>query len=367
MDIEEQLVEYDDLKNFDKITDLFVDISNWEIVVRVLEKSYREFNNKSGKLTKIFSMTLVDRTGTKIEGVMFGDSAKEYHDMIKVNGIYRMSRGQIREENYNLNRGAKFSKYNIIFTRNSIFVPLRDITVIPYAVDSSVSFSEFLKPSNADRQLDTVGILLDIGEERTFEKEQRSIYKKSLLIGDPQEMKSIEVVIWSKDLHIDQDWVNRTIHLKNFKLNTYRDVLSLNSQFKSEVKLLTSHKFVPFEGRYSESDFENISEANNVGTVSQKEKSVKTIKELENEIDVMNPAESIFSDLEVWFSHASFKGKWYYEACSSKNCKKSTTSLERCPHCGFYNDRTIKKLILPIEISDITGSLWTTAFDEFAQ
>ena len=48
-------------------------------MVRVIEKSYREFNNKAGKLTKIFSMTLVDRTGTKIEGVMFGESAKEYH------------------------------------------------------------------------------------------------------------------------------------------------------------------------------------------------------------------------------------------------------------------------------------------------
>jgi len=59
-------------------------------VVRVIEKSYREFNNKAGKLTKIFSMTLVDRTGTKIEGVMFGESAKEYHEMIKKNHIYCM-------------------------------------------------------------------------------------------------------------------------------------------------------------------------------------------------------------------------------------------------------------------------------------
>lgn len=42
-------------------------------------------------------MTLVDRTGTKIEGVMFGDSAKEYYDLIKKNNVYRMSRGQIRE------------------------------------------------------------------------------------------------------------------------------------------------------------------------------------------------------------------------------------------------------------------------------
>ena len=87
-----------------------------------------------------------------------------------------------------------------IFTKNSIFIPLKDISAIPYAIDSSVSFNEFLKPSNMDKQLDTVGILLSIGEERTFEKEDRSIFKKSLVIGDPYEMKSIEVVLWSKDL-----------------------------------------------------------------------------------------------------------------------------------------------------------------------
>lgn len=136
--------------------------------MRVLELSYREFYNKSGKLTKIFSMLLVDRTGTKIEGVMFGDHAKDYHDLIKANGIYRMSRGQIREESYNVNRGEKYSKYNIIFTRNSVFIPLRDVPLIPYAADSNVMIRDLDKKENLDRQLDTVGILLDIGEERNF-------------------------------------------------------------------------------------------------------------------------------------------------------------------------------------------------------
>lgn len=41
-------------------------------------------------------MTLIDRTGTKIDGVMFGDNAKDYHDLIVLNGVYRISRGQIR-------------------------------------------------------------------------------------------------------------------------------------------------------------------------------------------------------------------------------------------------------------------------------
>lgn len=83
-------------------------------------------------------MTLVDRTGMKIEGVMFGDNAKEYHELIKTNGVYRMSRGQIREENYNQNRGDKFSRYNITFNKNSVFIPLKDVPLIPRAVDSNV-------------------------------------------------------------------------------------------------------------------------------------------------------------------------------------------------------------------------------------
>ena len=105
--------------------------------------------------------------------------------MIKADRIYRMSRGQIREESYNINRGEKFSRYNIIFTKNSVFIPLRDIPTIPYATDSSMSFKEFLNPANLEKQLDTIAILLSIGEEKTFEKDGRSIFKKSLVIGDP--------------------------------------------------------------------------------------------------------------------------------------------------------------------------------------
>ena len=59
----------------------------------------------------------------------------------------------------------------------------------------------------------------------------------------------------------------------------------------------------------------------------------------------------------------SFKNKWTYEACNNPKCKKSTEALTKCMNCGIYNNTTLKKFILPIEISDCTGSLWTTAFD----
>ena len=63
----------------------------------------------------------MDRTGMKIEGTIFGEYAKELSTKLILNGLYRISKGQIREENYRTNKGPKYSKYNINFTQNSEF------------------------------------------------------------------------------------------------------------------------------------------------------------------------------------------------------------------------------------------------------
>lgn len=63
-------------------------------------------------------------------------------------------------------------------------------------------------------------------------------------------MKSIEVVIWNQDLFVDPKWQNKTIHLKSFKLNSYKDALSLNSIFKSTIQPLPRHAFTPYEDKY---------------------------------------------------------------------------------------------------------------------
>ena len=73
----------------------------------------------------------MDRTGMKIEGTIFGEYAKELSTKLILNGLYRISKGQIREENYRTNKGPKYSKYNINFTQNSEFKLLHDNTLIP--------------------------------------------------------------------------------------------------------------------------------------------------------------------------------------------------------------------------------------------
>lgn len=63
----------------------------------------------------------------------------------------------------------------------------------------------------------------------------------------------------------------------------------------------------------------------------------------------------------------SFKNKWFYDACNNPKCKKTAESGQKCMSCGHYNEVVQRRFIIPIELSDSTGSIWTTAFDEFSQ
>ena len=78
-----------------------------------------------------------------------------------------------------------------------------------------------------------VGILLELGEERSIERDGRTIYKQHGLLGDPLTRKSMEIILWNRNIELDQNLLHRTVTLKNFKLSKYRDLLSLGSVFKS--------------------------------------------------------------------------------------------------------------------------------------
>jgi hypothetical protein len=98
-------------------------------------------------------------------------------------------------------------------------------------------------------------------------------------------MKSIEVVIWNKEMFIDPRWVNKTLQLKFFKLNNYKDTISLNSIFKSDIRPISNHRFSSFEGKYSETDYDNVTygvkESNDAGNTT-KDKYAKNIRDLEH-------------------------------------------------------------------------------------
>ena len=67
-----ELIEEEHLKEYEKISDLYVDFPGWKLIVRVIDKSYKEFHSKTGKLIKVCNIQLMDKTTTKIEASLFG-------------------------------------------------------------------------------------------------------------------------------------------------------------------------------------------------------------------------------------------------------------------------------------------------------
>lgn len=138
---------------------------------------------------------------------------------------------------------------------------------------------EIISNSNLDKIYTFTAILLEIGEERSLNKDDRIIYKKNLVIGDPTTKKSIEVVIWNKDFFIETMWQSRTIQLKNFRLHSYKDVLSFSTVFRSEIVLREDHHFCKYEGKYELSDYEPYSGPRE-DKYQERDKSCRFIKEI---------------------------------------------------------------------------------------
>lgn len=64
---------------------------------------------------------------------------------------------------------------------------------------------------------------------------------QNLKVGDPISNIIIQVVIWGRQIVIDQSLLNKTIELKYFKVTTYKENINLSSTFRSQI--LRHHLF----------------------------------------------------------------------------------------------------------------------------
>ena len=79
------------IRQFEKISDLYENMSGWVLLVRLVDKSYREFISKGGAYIKLLTLQLIDRTGNTIEASVFSHKAELYNDKLREGKVYRIS------------------------------------------------------------------------------------------------------------------------------------------------------------------------------------------------------------------------------------------------------------------------------------
>ena len=148
--------------------------------------------------------------------------------------MLRLSRAQVKENEYiGQQRDDYTSRFTLVLTRNSELTHLKNIPCIPRAEDGLLTLPDVLAEMNFAAQFDVLVVLLDVGDQLTYEKDGRPVYKRSLVVGDPKAKKSMEVIVWGDNIDPPRSLIGSTVILKCFRLNQYRDSLSLSSTFKS--------------------------------------------------------------------------------------------------------------------------------------
>lgn len=88
------------------------------------------------------------------------------------------------------------------------------------------------------------------------------------------------------------------------------------------------------------------------------------MKELTSAIDTLYTGETLKSDLDVFVNRILMK-KWYYDGCPA--CNKAAEKGTSCHHCSKYVEEAVPHFIMPVELVDSCGSLYSTAYDEQAK
>lgn len=82
-------------------------------------------------------------------------------------------------------------------------------------------------------------------------------------ICDPVNELIMESIIWNKNFVVDERIVGKTVALYGFRLNQFNEKLSLNSSYRSELKVLDNHPYKKYEGKIDRSQMELLSEKKN--------------------------------------------------------------------------------------------------------
>ena len=71
--------------------------------------------------------------------------------------------------------------------------------------------------------------------------------KTNLLIADPLKSLTLHAVVWNDNIIPDRQLIGRTVILSRFKLNEYKNSLTLTSIYKSSIIPVESHHYQQYE------------------------------------------------------------------------------------------------------------------------
>jgi len=358
-----------DVNNIHPINSLSPYQNKWTIRARVIYKApVRTWSNQRGE-GKLFSMDLIDETG-EIRATAFNNECDKFFDMIEVNKVYFITRGNIKTAN------KKFSNanndYELTLSGETQIFPCHDIddAQMPTVKFNFIELSK-VKDVDVDSMVDVIGVCQMTGDlvnlvSKTTKKELK---KRDVTIVD-KSLSSINITLWDTQAEDFDGSLQPVIAIKGARIKEFMGSKSLSllgsTMMQINPDIEEAHRLRGwYDSLPSNVEFSSISARSEVGSNTQ----FLTIKGAQ----LAQLGSGDKADYYSMYSHLVFikSDTALYKACPKPDCQKKVVDRNdgtyRCEKCNDETENFKYRFLISAQLSDSTGSQWVTIFQDTAE
>lgn len=343
--------------------------SKWTIKARVTNKSEIKTWHKATGEGKLFSVNFLDESG-EIRATGFNQEVDQFYDLLQEGSVYYIStpcKVQMAKKQFsNLP-----NDYEMMFERDTVIEKAEDQSSVPQVRFNFCNIQE-LQDVEKDATVDIVGVLKEVGDvgEITSKTTQKPYNKRELTLVDDTGY-SVRVTIWGKTAAEFDASLESIVAFKGTRVSDFggRSLSLLSSGTMAlDPDIPEAHKL---KGWYDASgrnnSFATHSNMSSLGGATGRADEIKTVGQVAAEnIGAEKPEYFTVKATIVFIKQENFA----YPACLGADCNKKVTDMGdswRCERCEVNHDRPQYRYIMSIDVSDHTGHMYLSCFDESAR
>ncbi|KAL2017004.1 hypothetical protein VTK56DRAFT_2685 [Thermocarpiscus australiensis] len=342
----------------------------WTIKARVTTKSDIKTWHKSSGEGKLFSVNFLDESG-EIRATAFNDQVDQFYDILQEGSVYYISspcKVQLAKKQFsNLP-----NDYELVLERDTVIEKAEDQSSVPQIRFNFCSIQE-LQDVEKDATVDVIGVLKEVQEvSQIVSKTTQKPYDKRELTLVDDTGYSVRVTIWGKTATEFDASPESIVAFKGTRVSDFggRSLSLLSSGTMAiDPDIPEAHKL---KGWYDASGRNNTfathSNLSSVGAATGRKDDTKTIEQVKRENLGFDNVD--YFTLKATVLHIR-QENFCYPACRSEGCNKKVTDMGdgtwRCEKCDVSHERPQYRYILGVNVSDHTGQLWLSCFDDTAR
>ncbi|KAB8214769.1 hypothetical protein BDV33DRAFT_182190 [Aspergillus novoparasiticus] len=340
----------------------------WTIKARCTSKSnIRTWHNRNGD-GKLFSVNLLDDSG-EIRATGFNDQCDMLYDVFQEGSVYYISSPcgvKIAKKQFtNLN-----NDYELTFERDTVVEKAEDQTDVPQIRFSFTTIGD-LESVEKDTTIDVIGVLKEVAEvSQIMSKTTNKPYNKRELTLVDSTGFSVRLTVWGSTALNFNVTPESVIAFKGVKVSDFggRSLSLLSSgSMTVDPDMEEAHKLKGwYDAQGRDEVFASHASMPGVATSTTKLEQFKTVAQVKEEQLGMSDEVAYFS-LKATVIYIK-QDTMCYPACLSEGCNKKVTELDpgqwRCERCDKTHPRPEYRYIMLISVSDHTGQLYLSCFDE---